>query len=175
MANRAHRFIKLSAEEDSRLRALEQNPYISPKVRLRAQMLRLSNQEMSIGQISGYVARNYETIRRTFDRWETESYGGLAGHYEKHGQKPLITEEIKSFIEKKLKEERPWTCAHLAEAILGRYGVEVGVEGIRKRLKEMGYSWKKGRFTPAKRPDEEALKHHKAALDTLKRGHWSKD
>ena len=38
----------------------------------------------------------------------------------------------------------------------------------------MGYSWKKGRFIPAKRRSEEDLKQHKAALDTLKKGHWSK-
>ncbi len=33
-----------------------------------------------------------------------------------------------------------------------------------------GYSWKKGRFVPEKRPDEELVKQHKAALETLKRG-----
>ena len=38
----------------------------------------------------------------------------------------------------------------------------------------MGYSWKKGRFVAAKRPGEDDLKHHKAALDTLKKGRWSK-
>lgn len=78
-------------------------------------------------------------------------------------------------METKLKEERTWTCAQLSEAILEHYEIQVGVEGIRKRLKEMGYSWKQGRFTPAKRPSEEELKYHKAALDTLKRGHWRKD
>ena len=174
MPNQAQRFIYLGDEENRKLRALEQNQHMNAKVRLRAQILRLSNQGMAIERISSHVARNYETIRRTFERWEREGYAGLADHYEGHGQKPVITDAIKSFMEAKLKEERTWTCAQLSEAILADYGVEVGVEGIRKRLKEMGYSWKKGRFTPAKRPDEDELKHHKAALDTLKKGRWSK-
>ena len=174
MTKRARRFIELSQAENETLRALEQNAHINAKVRLRAQILRLSNQGMSLEQLSGHVARNYETLRRTFDRWEREGYAGLADHYEAHGQKPMITDAITSFMETKLKEPRTWTCNQLSAAIFEGYGVKVGAEGIRKRLKAMGYSWKKGRFVPAKRPSEEELKHHKAALDTLKKGRWSK-
>ena len=170
MPKQAQRFIRLSEEENSKLRAIEQNQHMNAKVRLRAQILRLSNQGMAIESVSGHVARNYETVRRTFDRWEEESYAGLANHYEAQGQKPVITDDIKSFMAAKLKEERTWTCEQLSTAILEGYGVEVGPEGIRKRLKAMGYSWKKGRFVPAKCPSEEELKQHKAALDTLKRG-----
>lgn len=175
MAHRVQRYIELSEADNSKLRVIEQNQHMNAKVRLRAQILRLSKQRMSIEQISEHVGRNYETIRTTFERWEREGYKGLADHYENHGQKPVITDEVKTFMEAKLKEERTWTCAQLSEAILKHYEIQVGVEGIRKRLKEMGYSWKQGRFTPAKRPSEEELKHHKAALDTLKRGHWRKD
>lgn len=171
MTQRAQRFIQLSDEENSKLRAIEQNQHMNAKVRLRAQILRLSNQRMAIESISSHVARNYETIRRTFDRWGEEGYAGLADHYENHGQKPIISDDIKRFMEAKLKEERTWTCEQLSVAISEGYEVRVGPEGIRKRLKEMGYSWKKGRFVPAQRPGEQDLKYHKAALDTLKKGH----
>ena len=174
MSNRAHRFIELSEAENRKLRSIEQNTHMNAKVRLRAQILRLSHQRMSIAQIAEHVARHYETIRSTFERWETEGYKGLADQYEAQGQKPLITEDVKNFMEEKLKEERTWTCQQLSEEIYKQFSVKVGVEGIRKRLKKMGYSWKKGRFSPAKRPDEDELKHHKAALDTLKRGRWRK-
>ena len=122
--------------------------------------------------ISHYVGRSYDTVRTTFTRWETEGYAGLADHVEHQGQNPLITEAIKTFMKAKLKGERTWTCQQLSEVINENYGVKVSAEGVRLRLREMGYSWKKGRFVPAKRPGEDDLKHHKAALDTLKRGHW---
>jgi len=35
------RFVRLTTEEDVRLRGIEQNPLLKPKVRLRAQVLRL--------------------------------------------------------------------------------------------------------------------------------------
>lgn len=171
MANRPNRFIKLSIEENEKLRVLEQNPHIHPKVRLRAQILRLSHKGMSMQEIGQYVGKSYATVRTTFARWETASYGGLADQIENLGQKALITDAIKTFMEEKLNEERTWTCAQLSEAVSQKHKVKVGPEGIRLRLKEMGYSWKKGRFVPAKRPSEDDLKHHKAALATLKRGH----
>lgn len=175
MANRANRFIKLSEAANEKLRTLEQNPHIHRKVRLRAQLLRLSHEGVSMQRISQYAGKSYDTVRTTFTRWEREGYAGLADHIEHQGQNPLITEDIKTFMAGKLKEERTWTCEQLSAAISENYGVEVGAEGIRLRLREMGYSWKKGRFTPAKRPSEDELKQHKAALDTLKKGRWSKD
>ena len=170
MANQPNRFIKLSQAENEKLRALEQNPHIHWKVRLRVQMLRLSHEGASMQGISQYVGKSYDTVRTTFARWETEGYAGLSDHFEHQGQNPLITEAIKTFMKAKLEEERTWTCQQLAAVINEDYGVKVGSEGIRLRLREMGYSWKRGRFVPAKRPGEDELKHHKAALDTLKRG-----
>ncbi len=37
------RYIRLTEEEDAKLREIEQTPYFKPKVRLRAQVLRLSH------------------------------------------------------------------------------------------------------------------------------------
>lgn len=167
MANRANRFIRLSEEENEKLRELEQNPHIHQKVRLRAQILRLSHEGMSMQGIGRYVSKSYDTIRT---RWEKEGYRGLADHYEQHGKEAVITQEIQDFIREKLAEARTWTCGQLSETVFESRGVKVGAEGIRLRLKQMGYSWKKGRFVPAKRPSEEELKQHKAALETLKRG-----
>ncbi len=120
--------------------------------------------------IGQYVGKSYDTVRTTFARWEKEGYAGLADHYEQHGQEAIITDEIQGFVREKLTEARTWTCRQLSEVIVEDYGVKVGAEGIRLRLKQMGYSWKKGRFVPSKRPGEEALKYHKAALDSLKKG-----
>jgi transposase len=170
MANRPNRYIRLSQEEDERLRELEQNAYIHKKVRLRAQILRLSQAGFSIAEIAKHTAKSYNLVRATFTRWQQESYAGLADHFENHGRKAVITEEIEALMTKKLSEERTWTCAQLAEVVAEHYSVKVGPEGIRKRLNARGYSWKKGRFVPEKRPSEEHLNEHKAALETLKRG-----
>jgi transposase len=170
MANRPNRFMRLSKEEDEQLRELEQNAYVNKKVRLRAQILRLSHKGFGMQVIGEHVGKSYNMVRATLRRWREEGYAGLADHYENHGQEARVTEEIKRFMQEKLTEERTWTCAQLSREIIKNYGVRVGREGIRKRLYEMGYSWKRGRFVPQKRPDEQELKEHKAALETLKKG-----
>lgn len=55
MAHRVQRFIELSETENTKLRVIEQNQHMNAKVRLRAQILRLSKQGMSIEQISEQV------------------------------------------------------------------------------------------------------------------------
>ena len=103
MANRPNRFIELSEAENEKLRVLEQNPHVHAKVRLRAQILRLSHKGMSMRGIGQYVGKGYDMVKSTFTRWETESYTGLADHFENQGQRPIVTEAVKTFMEAKLK------------------------------------------------------------------------
>jgi hypothetical protein len=63
------RHIRLTEEEDDRLREIEQNAYLKPKVRLRAQVLRLSNRGSNMQAIASYTGRGAASIARDFDRW----------------------------------------------------------------------------------------------------------
>src|SRR5215213_7152825 len=51
------RYVRLTEEEDVRLRETEQAPYFKPKVRLRAQVLRLSHRGSNVRTISAYTGR----------------------------------------------------------------------------------------------------------------------
>jgi hypothetical protein len=42
------RYIRLTEEEDARLREIEQDPYLDPKVHLRAQVLRQSKTDITV-------------------------------------------------------------------------------------------------------------------------------
>jgi hypothetical protein len=46
------RHIRLTEQEDNRLTEIEQDPYLKPKVRLRAQVLRLWNRGSNMEKIS---------------------------------------------------------------------------------------------------------------------------
>src|SRR5215213_5710550 len=52
------RYVRLTDEEDERLRQIEQDAYLNPKVRLRAQVLRLSARGESAERITLYTARS---------------------------------------------------------------------------------------------------------------------
>ena len=60
-------------EEDVRLREIEQAPYFKPKVRLRAQILRLSHPGYKIQATSAYTGRSRARIARDLDRLKSEA------------------------------------------------------------------------------------------------------
>src|SRR5215203_7227149 len=99
------RHIRLTEQEDARLREVEQAPYFKPKVRLRAQVLRLSHRGSNIQTISAYTGRARASVGRDLDRWEER---GLEGLFDgaAPGNSPRITEEVRTFMEGKLCEER---------------------------------------------------------------------
>jgi hypothetical protein len=72
------RHIQLTKEEDDQLREIEQNPHLKPKVRLRAQVLRLSGRGSNIEAIASYTGRSPASIARDLDRYSQRGVEGLA-------------------------------------------------------------------------------------------------
>jgi len=164
----AARYVKLSAEEDERLRGVECNPGLAEKVRLRAKIVRLSHHGMRLEVVAEYSGRS-PSISRDLDRWEERGLEGLADG-KAPGNKSRIGEEQRIFLREKLAEERTWTAIALAEELLRRFGLRANRESVRVCLLGMGYSWKRNRYVPVKTPDPQLLVESKADLDTLKRG-----
>jgi transposase len=165
------RFIRLTPEEDDRLREIEQDPLLKPKVRLRAQVLRLSNRGEGVERIAAYTGRSSASVLRDLDRWEERGFEGLADGTAP-GNPPRITGEARAFMKQRLsEEERTWNASQLAEAVEERFGVGVSPEAIRQHLLTMGYRWKRTRYVPSTRPPdpEEGLKA-RGELEELKKG-----
>ncbi len=133
------RCIKLSEEEDIQLREIEQDPYLRPKVRVRAQVLRLSNRGSNMAAIASYTGRSPQSIGRDLDRWEQRGVEGLADG-SPPGNPPRVSGRMRAFMEEKLYEERTWNAAQLAEALEGEFSVAVTPEAVRQHLLSMGYS-----------------------------------
>jgi transposase len=163
------RFIRLTQEEDARLREIEQNPHLKPKVRLRAQVLRLSNRGERVERIAAYTGRSPTSVLRDLDRWKGRGSEGLADGTAP-GNPPRVTEEVKAFMEEKLAGERIWNATQLAEAVGERFEIMVGAEAVRQHLAAMGYRWKRTRYAPSKPPDPEEEREARKELAALKKG-----
>jgi transposase len=163
------RYIRLTQEQDAQLREIEQDPYLKPKVRLRAQVLRLSNRGSNMEEIASYTGRSPASIARDFDRWRARSLEGLADGTPP-GNPPRITEEAKTFLGGKLSEERTWNATQLAEALSERFAIEVTPEAVRQHLLAMGYGWKRTRYVPNKPPNPEEERKAREELEELKKG-----
>jgi transposase len=163
------RHIRLTEEEDARLRQIEQDPYLKPKVRLRAQVLRLSHRGSNMQTIAAYAGRSSASVGRDLDRWEQRGIEGLADGTAP-ANPPRITEEARIFMEEKLPEERTWNATRLAEALERSFGIGVTPEAIRQHLIAMGYSWKRTRYVPSRSPDPEEEREARGELEGLKKG-----
>src|SRR5215204_2615017 len=123
------RCIKLTEEEDNQLREIEQDSYLKPKVRLRAQVLRLSNRGSNIRAIASYTGRSRASIARDLDRWRRWGSEGLADG-SAPGNPPRITQKARRYMEERLTEERTWNATQLAEALKEEFSVVVSPEAV---------------------------------------------
>ena len=60
------------------MREIEQDAHLRPKVRLRAQVLRLSSRGETMQGIAAYTNRSPASIGRDLDRWEGHGLEGFA-------------------------------------------------------------------------------------------------
>ena len=163
------RHIRLTEEEDARLREVEQDPYLKPKVRLRAQVLRLSNRGSNMEKIASYTGRSAASVARDLERWSERGLEGLADGTAP-GNPPRITGAMKEYMQERLSEERTWNATQLAEALEVEFGLMVTPEAVRQHLLSMGYSWKRTRYVPNKEPDPEQEREARKELEGLKKG-----
>lgn len=163
------RHIRLTEEEDAQLREIEQDPYLKPKIRLRAQVLRLSNRGSNMQKIASYTGRSPASIARDFGRWTERGLEGLADG-RAPGNPPRITGEMKAHMQEKLSEQRTWNATQLAEVLEEEFGLVVSPEAVRQHLHSMGYLWKRTRYVPNKPPNPEQEREAREELEALKRG-----
>ncbi|GEM50103.1 helix-turn-helix domain-containing protein [Deinococcus cellulosilyticus] len=163
------RLVHLTPEEDQNLRRIELSPSFNEKVRLRARILRLSHQGWTIAELSEHFDRSIEAVRQDLLRYQHDGLRGLADGKAK-GKPTLFTVQIEDFMHEKLAEERVWNCTLLSEAIKKEFGVLIKREAIRTKLHDLGYRWKRGRYSPMKQADPKVVSEHEASLETLKKG-----
>ena len=108
--------LTLSTEEDEQLRRFEQSEHFRPKVRLRAQVIRLNAAGWSRRRIAQPTGRTYGTVRQDLKRWHERGVEGLADAPATN-QPEKLTQAMRELVIEKLQEERTWTCRQLVEAV----------------------------------------------------------
>jgi transposase len=163
------RFVRLTEQEGARLREIEQSPHFKPKVRLRAQVIRLSARGERVGSIASYTGRSEASVLRDLARWQERGVEGLDDGTAP-GNPPRITEPMRAFMKERLSEERTWNARQLAEALKEEFGLVVTPEAVRQHLLSMGYSWKRTRYVCSREPNPEEESKATEELEDLKRG-----
>ena len=163
-----HKFITVTPEQDAQLAILEQHPGINEKVRLRASIVRLNAKKHTIAWLVEHFQRPKLSVQTDLQRFEQHGIAGLSDA-KASGAKPKITPEIVVFLEAKLELDQIWNCTLLAKAVEDEFDVSIKRDAIRVKLLDLGYSWKRGRFSPGKTADPVLVARHQTELEVLKK------
>lgn len=169
-----HHFITLTDQQNTELLTLEKNPFINAKVRLRASIIRLSHAQFSVQKLSQHFQRSVQAVRKDLHRFDQHGIPGLIDG-KSTGKPGKFTPEIESFLKGLLEQERAWNTKQLGEEINTKFKIKLEREAIRVKLLDLGYSWKRARYSPGKTPDAQTVSEFKADLDTLKKGRWTRN
>lgn len=119
---------------------------------------------ISIAQVASFLHVNRRSIYRWLDRYCPRHHIGSLEHQSGQGRPKLWNEEVNSLLESAMKQPPlslgypadGWT-APLLEAFLSFHfpGQPFSADTVRRRLKDLGYVWKHGRYVLPPDPEEE--------------------
>jgi hypothetical protein len=143
------RVILTPAQRDE-LRARTHRPDVTPRVRDRLEMIRLSDAGWSIPRIAGHLGCHEQTVRRHVAAFLAAGFAALAALLDAGG--------------------RTWTTRQLAAWLEGEQGVRVHPDHLSRLLHARGFGWKRTLSSVAhKRRDPDAYAAKAAELDALKK------
>ncbi len=130
--------VHLSEEEDQALLEFQKIDGIPPRVKERAEIIRLNHHGWSVAAIAKYKQKSPHTVRASLHRWSNQ---GIRGLWEKtgRGRKRNWKEEDIKYIEICLeKDQRTYNAAQLSQKLANERGVTLSSERLRKVLKKRG-------------------------------------
>jgi transposase len=149
---------------------------LSPRMRDRLEMIRLSDLGQTIPQIASLLQAHQQTVRKYLKRFiaQAQSFDALADA-PIPGRPPVLTEERLRKLEQLLDrsalagpEGRSWTCRQLAGWLREEFGVKIHPKYLSERLKERRFRWKRTvRSVRHKQKDPNLQAEKKVALETL--------
>jgi transposase len=160
--------VRLTESEHEELLQLQKVSNISERTRRRIEILLLSNQGLSVKQISECVKQKEAGIRRTINRWFDLGQKGLFDE-PRQGRPRKWKEEDIEYLENILEtEERTYNSHQLAKKLKDEKNVDLSSQRIRKILKKKDWRWKRTRTSlkGKQNPQDKLIK--KADLETLK-------
>lgn len=127
--------VHLTEEEDRLLLELIASNR-QPRVRQRAQALRLSYQGWSVPRIATFLQCAQATIRQTFQRWWDGKFEGLEEEPGRGAKRKWKDEDIDYLLQHIAAENCTFTSAQMAHVLAEKRGVELSPERLSRVLKK---------------------------------------
>lgn len=140
--------VRLTPKQHTELNQRARARSLSPRMRDRLEMVRLSDMGRSVSQIAQALDVHEQTVRKYLKRFISQggSFDALADA-PIPGRPPILTDEYMAALEQLLdqsaREGRTWTCRGLAEWLREQFGIGIHPKYLSERLKSRKFRWKR--------------------------------
>lgn len=165
--------VSLTPQQRSELNQRARARQLSPRMRDRLEMVRLSDMGQSVRQIAQILDTHEATVRKYLKRFVSQEgdFNALADA-PIPGRPPVLTGEymrsLEQLLDQSALEGRTWTCRSLAEWLWEQFGVVVHPRYLSERLKSRKFRWKRTlRSLKHKQKDPQLQAEAAAGLEAL--------
>ena len=163
--------IQLDQAQRQALNRLTLLPNLTPRLRLRLEMLRLSDLGFSVTQIAASLQTHPQTVAKFLKAF-------LAGGFEALKDKPhpglapkLLEEHLRALeaeLDQAAQGERTYTIAQMVEWLYKHYGIKISKGHLNRVLARRGFRWKRTKTSLQHKKNNPQLQESKLAdLETL--------
>ncbi len=158
----------LTTETPDAVQALRRDATLSPAERDRVEMILLSDEGWSPPRIANHLNYHAKTVRLVLRHFDEQGMSSL--RYRRRGPAPDAArrEQVTSALDELLGQNRTWTAAQLAEALVD-FGIHLSARQTLKYLAWMKARWRRTARTLRHKQDPERVEHARAQLDSLKK------
>lgn len=138
----------LTPEQRSELNQRARARSLSPRMRDRLEMVRLSDMGQSVAQIAEMLDVHEATVRKYLKRFVSQGgdFDSLADA-PIPGRPPVLTDEhmlaLEQLLDQSATEGRIWTCRTLAEWLGEQFRIRIHPKYLSERLKSRKFRWKR--------------------------------
>lgn len=165
--------VSLTPQQRIELNQRSRARQLSPRMRDRLEMVRLSDMGQSVRQIAQALDVHEATVRKYLKRFVSQG-----GDFEAladapiPGRPPVLTDEymrsLEQMLDQSAREGRTWTCRSLVEWLKEQFGVTVHPRYLSEQLKDRKFRWKRTlRSLKHKQKDPQLQAQAQADLEAL--------
>ena len=137
----------------------------TPRVRMRAHIILMSNKKFSIDDIANIYDADRDTVSSWITAWEDSGFEGL-NDKPISGRPPILDEKEKELVIK-LAQENPRSVKRVADEVEKQTGKKVGIKTVKRILKGVGKIWKRVRASLKSKRNEVEFQESKAEIEDL--------
>jgi len=149
------KYVRLSKEEEFTIVEIRKF-HPKARVRERAQIVELSNNDKTIDQITEIVGRNRDTVSTWLNKYEKYGIAGLFDG-EKTGAPRKLTDPVKNRILEIVELLDTCTTEYLKTTIETEFDLKLHPNTIKNTLRKEGYVYKRTRNSLKKKRDQKKI------------------